>query len=50
MTTNIRIIQKSSSQKSMLISIPKETGWNAGDAVKFDKIDDNTIILKRLRE
>lgn len=47
----IRIIQKSSSVKSMIINLPKdEIGWEIGDAVKIDKIDDNTITLKRLRE
>lgn len=51
MVTNIRIIQKSSSPKSMIINLPKdEIGWDIGDAVKIDKVDDNTITLKRLRE
>lgn len=50
-TTIIRIIQKSSSKKSMIINLPKdEIGWDIGDAVKIDKVDDNTITLKRLRE
>lgn len=47
----IRIIQKSTSPKSMIINLPKdEIGWDIGDAVKIDKVDDNTITLKRLRE
>ncbi len=51
MSTNIRIIQKSSSLKSWLLSLPKdETGWDVGDVVRYEKINDNTITLKRLRE
>lgn len=51
MTTDVRILQKSSSSKSWLLSLPKdETGWNIGDVVRFKIIDDNTITLKRLRE
>jgi len=47
----IRIIQKSSSPRSMIINLPKdEIGWDIGDAVKIDKVDNNTITLKRLRE
>lgn len=47
----IRIIQKSTSPKSMIINLPKdEIGWDIGDAVKIDKVDDNTITLKRSRE
>ncbi len=47
----IRIIQKSSSSKSIILNLPKdEIGWDIGDAVKVDKVDDNTVTLKRLRE
>lgn len=47
----IRIIQKSSSAKSIILNLPKdEIGWDIGDAVKIDKVDDNTVTLKRLRE
>ena len=47
----IRIIQKSSSLKSVILNLPKdEIGWDIGDAVKIDKVDDNTVTLKRLRE
>ncbi len=51
MTTEVRILQKSSSSKSWLLSLPKdETGWDVGDVVRYKIIDDNTIVLKKLRE
>jgi len=51
MTTEVRILQKSSSSKSWLLSLPKdETGWDVGDVVKYKIVDDNTIVLKKLRE
>jgi len=51
MSTEVRILQKSSSPKSWLLSMPKdETGWNVGDVVRYKIIDDNTIVLKKLRE
>ena len=47
----IRIIQKATSPKSMILNLPKdEIGWDIGDAIKIEKVDDNTVTLKRLRE
>ena len=51
MLTDVRILQKSSSSKSWLLSLPKdETGWDVGDVVRYKKVDDNTIVLKKLKE
>ena len=43
----IRIIQKDSKGRQKL-SFPLEVGWNAGDVIKYEKIDENSVLMKRL--
>ncbi len=44
----VRILQKSS-KKAIFINLSEEdTGWRAGDVIKYEKVDDDTIILKRM--
>ncbi len=46
----IRIVQKST-KENLLINLPAdETGWKVGDVIRFENQDEDTIILKRLRE
>ncbi len=51
MRSNIRILQKakSSNTESILVHLPAgELGWKAGEAVRVDKQDEDTVIVKRV--
>jgi hypothetical protein len=48
MKAKIRIIQNDSKGKQK-ISFPSELGWNVGDVVRYQKSDENTVVLKRLQ-
>lgn len=48
MSANIRILQED--RKDLLkLHFPKEIGWKPRDVIKWDKIDENTVVLKRLQ-
>lgn len=42
----IRIIQNDNGRQK--ISFPSDLGWNVGDIIKYEKLDENSVILRRL--
>ncbi|HEY9245286.1 MAG TPA: hypothetical protein VIO11_00415 [Candidatus Methanoperedens sp.] len=47
MKVKTRIVQNDSNGRQKL-SFPIEMGWNVGDVVQYEKIDENSVVLKRL--
>lgn len=39
---------QSKNKKIYRLQIPEEMGLRGGDVIKFEKIDDNTVMLKKL--
>jgi hypothetical protein len=43
----VRILQKDTNGRQKL-SFPLDVGWKVGDVVRYEKIDENSVVLKRL--
>ncbi len=44
----VRIVQRST-RDSLLINLPREdTGWNDGDVIRYEIVDADTILIKRM--
>lgn len=42
----IRIIQNDNGRQK--ISFPLDVGWSVGDIIKYEKLDENSVVLRRL--
>lgn len=47
MKTKVRIIQNDANGRQK-ISFPVEVGWQVGDVIKYEKLDEHKVVLKRL--
>ncbi len=48
MRNPIRIVQRASKASICITLSTDETGWHDGDVIRYEKQDEDTIILKRM--
>jgi hypothetical protein len=47
MKTKVRIIQNDTNGRQKL-SFPIDIGWHVGDVIQYEKMDEVSVVLKRL--